>query len=468
LITFVLSLLDLTPLKETPAVIDTSMQITPEAKKPRLPPDFVYPENAELHEGLIQVKSIGWLPAHTGFADSSGRIKIKPNYDRVEDFNEGRAIVTVWSEKMPMKFGALDRAGNLVIKPQYDSLTAFHHGRAVGTKDKQYYLIDQSGHVIFTNKLDNTFRNSLPSDSSAFDKDEKGPQGILTPYLFLGNGTPVFRAGENYIASDQSNKFGILDRDGHWKVSAQYDQIIPMQWDMFTGTFKLPNREEYQNSFPSGALAVEKDKLWGLLDADGKTLIPPKFERILSYQNGHAAAMLGGKYGFCDEHGNMVIEPAYDFVTAFDDIIAVKSDSHWHFIDSKGLPLATPAIDGVVHSGRGIWLSEGLGQVIQDNKVGFLNKQGQLQIKPSFDWALGFKKGKAVVYDRGRWHYIDKTGQRVSPDLSEAESFFKNKASVSIPGPLFSFISFNDGINRKGLFKRWRDLICGRVKDNYE
>jgi hypothetical protein len=120
--------------------------------------------------------------------------------------------------------------------------------------------------------------------------------------------------------------------------------------------------------------------------------------------------MVGGKYGFADAKGNIVIKPEYDFVTAFDKIIAVKKGKTWSFIDSTGKPINAPAVDGVVHSGRGVWLADGLGQVVKGNKVGFLNASGQFALQPQYDWAFAFANGYAPVFDGWFWHYIDTAG----------------------------------------------------------
>lgn len=84
-----------------------------------------------LHEGLVAVSPDG---KHWGYADSTGRIVIPPQWSLVSDFYEGMARVVV-AENLhgmvvqeiphniqvatPGKTGLIDRSGNYIVPPEY-------------------------------------------------------------------------------------------------------------------------------------------------------------------------------------------------------------------------------------------------------------------------------------------------------------------------------------------------------------
>ncbi|MGL4567916.1 MAG: WG repeat-containing protein [Fusobacteriaceae bacterium] len=90
------------------------------------------------------------------------------------------------------------------------------------------------------------------------------------------------------------------------------------------------------------------------------------------FSDGLAVVEIGGKYGFIDKSGNLVI-PA-------------KFDKAWEF-------------------------SDGLANVEIDGKWGFIDKSGNLVIPAKFDYTWGFSDGLALVEINGKWIYIDKKGK---------------------------------------------------------
>ena len=83
-------------------------------------------------------------------------------------------------------------------------------------------------------------------------------------------------------------------------------------------------------------------RLYGYIDTQGNTRIPPRFHSALPFKNGMAGVDPNGdkKFGFIDENGIMVIEPRFNRVGDFKNGLArVKEDApegKWGFIDNTG------------------------------------------------------------------------------------------------------------------------------------
>ncbi len=94
---------------------------------------------------------------------------------------------------------------------------------------------------------------------------------------------------------------GLWDRAGRWRVEPRYRAIYE------NGAFWTVERA-------SG--------LTGLLDAEGRTLIEPRFKHLGSFHEGLAYAMLPGsrgddRYGYIDTRGTWVIQPRFMYPADF-------------------------------------------------------------------------------------------------------------------------------------------------------
>jgi hypothetical protein len=89
-----------------------------------------------------------------GYIDSTGALKIQPQFDGGGPFSEGLAAVGV-NENGVTKCGYIDETGDWVIQPQFDNARPFSGGVArVGRTDPAvggvvWAYIDKTGKVIW-------------------------------------------------------------------------------------------------------------------------------------------------------------------------------------------------------------------------------------------------------------------------------------------------------------------------------
>ncbi|XAK34574.1 WG repeat-containing protein [Campylobacter coli] len=89
------------------------------------------------------------------------------------------------------------------------------------------------------------------------------------------------------------------------------------------------------------------------------------------------------------------------------DLIKVKIDGQWSFLDENGEFIAKPEFDGVGD------FREGLAKVKLNGKWGFIDKSGEFAIKPEFDNVGDFSEGLTLVELNRKWGFIDKSGKIV-------------------------------------------------------
>jgi len=128
----------------------------------------------------------------------------------------------------------------------------------------------------------------------------------------------------------------------------------------------------------------------------------------------------GGKWGYVNSEGKLVIKPQFDGAGPFSEGLALVSAGGVHLTDS--------VVKSFVKMGyidqTGHWViesrltyffydafSEGAVPFRKNGgKWGYMNAKGEVFIKPRFDWAGSFSKGLAPVLMSGMCAHIDKSG----------------------------------------------------------
>ncbi len=139
-----------------------------------------------------------------------------------------------------------------------------------------------------------------------------------------------------------------------------------------------------------GIAAVADDSGWQYIDRKGKVRIRPfLFDNGPDpFQEGLARFKKGGRVGFFDERGRVVIPPRFDFVVPFAEGRAAFC---------QGCREEQEGEHGTLVGG--LW--------------GFIDRKGRIVIAPTFEKADSFEGGKARVMRKGRWVAIDKKGTPV-------------------------------------------------------
>lgn len=129
-----------------------------------------------------------------------------------------------------------------------------------------------------------------------------------------------------------------------------------------------------------------------------------------------------GKWGYVDQDYNIVISFEYDNARPFYDGLAeVQQNGKLGFIDKIG-KVIIPMIYEKIYNYR--LESDGLLYVIKDNKRGIVEKTGKVIIPVIYDQlSYGFSDGLTNAKKDTKWGYIDKLGNEVIPfHYEEAEA----------------------------------------------
>jgi hypothetical protein len=108
------------------------------------------------------------------------------------------------------------------------------------------------------------------------------------------------------------------------------------------------------------------------------------------------------------------------------NLYKIQIDKKWGLINQNGHVVLSPQwkyIESFFEQ-RALFKNE-------NDKIGFLDEQGNISIKPQFEDATRFHEGLAAVKTDGKWGYIDRTGKIVVPaKFLIASLFYEGRAFV--------------------------------------
>ena len=175
---------------------------------------------------------------------------------------------------------------------------------------------------------------------------------------------------------------------------------------------------------------IRKEGKYGFIDQTGNIVIEPKYDFVSDIiRDNLIYVSLNGNYGFIDTNGKEVIEPQFKAALWFSEGLALvqNHENEWGYIDHHGILI----IPFRKYDNQPWIFAEGLACVKIGGKWGFIDKKGDLSIKPSFEMARNFSCGYAVVKNEDGYGFIDRSDHICTSEYyDEAHDFSEGLALV--------------------------------------
>lgn len=307
------------------------------------------------------------------------------------------------TEKGSKGWGYADLDGKVIIEPRFKISYEFsNEGCALVLDKRKFFIVNLKGEIVNT-------------------KVEK-----VKPYVDAWTGV-VNGFSDGYLVVQENKKWGCLSTDGEIAVPLKYDRIMDFK-DGYSlaildkKIFIVDKRGTEVLVDVPGIVAVKhfseglgmiKDEggKWGFIDVNGKVVVKPQFEGVGYFNAGLAwARTSGGKIGYINKKGEWVVKPQFETVRDFDmdsGLAMVKVNGKWGYVDKQD------NVKFFEESEKPYIFSEGLTIGKKNGKIGFLDNKGQWVIQPQFTAARAFKNGYAAAESKNLWGIIDKKGNWV-------------------------------------------------------
>ncbi len=263
------------------------------------------------------------------------------------------------------KFGYINTEGRRVIRAQFDNARPFSEGVAAVEKDSRWGYIDAEGTWVIPPKF--------------------------------------------YEARNFNSGIAMVKWEGQWRYIDKAGTVLP-----------VPSLDKYYDFQKCGVAFYRSEGRVGLIDTEGAVVLPPTYDVIKSYVNGHARVVLNDKWGMIDASGAEVIPPEFEELGNYSaHAVTAKKNGHYGLFVNGGFK----PLDGIEY----IWdFNEEIPLTYAQwqDKVGFINPAGAWVIEPIFEKARPFRQGLAPVYKNRRWGYIDPEGNIIIDfKFKDAETF---------------------------------------------
>lgn len=256
-------------------------------------------------------------------------------------FRDDQILDGPLSIKTESGWGAIDAQGNWVIPPKYERLSSFRYGMAFAeTLERQERIISNDG-TETEFPVGYQYSRVGPDTLEGFDENRQPlrfqpKSGTLTPLVTEAG---VERDSHGYAGltpAAQNQRWGFQDQQGHWVVPPRYD-LKPkalLENEQFLGwivanniqirneTVELdgwansegkeviaPQFDSIRKEPQTGFYLISQNNRQGLLNAEGKTLLPPIYEEIKVLGDGWFAAKPGEQIGTLDARGEWLVKP---------------------------------------------------------------------------------------------------------------------------------------------------------------
>jgi WG containing repeat len=199
---------------------------------------------------------------------------------------------------------------------------------------------------------------------------------------------------------------------------------------------------------------------WGFMDRTGKIVIKPQFEEVGDFFDGLARMEKGQQWGFINEKGLVVIPAQFEMVGDFSEGLApVRVGRRWGYIDRTGKFVIEPEFQGAaefrdglgrveiwdrIQCTRGTFTKDDAPLYVftiynfygdcfpEHSRYGFVDRTGRLVVEPTFFFAEDFSDGLAAV--------------RVEPSADSNFGFIDRMGKLAIQPRFDSVQAFSEGL----------------------
>lgn len=188
-----------------------------------------------------------------GYANSEGKILIKPEFEAAKDYSDGLAFI-----QFDGKWGIINEIPAYVVKPIYDDIKNFEGDFAIVVKEGKYGIINKSARICLPAEYDEIRYDSFFKNISFARKDNH--------WDFIDNATGMIKYKMGYadiVTNDgpyakvkKGDKWGLLSNEVKYVSPIAYDQV------------------KYNSE---GYYSVQQNGLHGAINLKGEYLLPCEF-----------------------------------------------------------------------------------------------------------------------------------------------------------------------------------------------
>lgn len=217
--------------------------------------------------------------------------------------------------------GLIDRDGNTKLETKYQSIKISEDGKVFAQLPNEWSFVNEKNETtthIFTDEL-------RPLSRNLFYYKKGKHWGLINDELRLvvpAQYARIFQVEQNRYLVAQDSRMGVIDEQGKSVIPFEFDSLVYTQ-----GMF----------------LAFTKGLGWRLIDSNGKILSDRFYQAAHSLDNENFIVTSKGFYGLVNSRGKEFVHCVFDSIAApIKDLIAVKFKGKYGIINANEDWLVAP------------------------------------------------------------------------------------------------------------------------------
>lgn len=244
---------------------------------------------------------------------------VKTGVEEAYSFLGGYALV-----KIKGLYGYMNEKGGFLVAPLYEHASAMM-GSGAAVKDKEeWHIINLTGFKISRPNETLDYIGMISGGLVAVGKNEK--YGYTDTSLALPKELPYDYAGnfKNGVAAvKKGDKWALINKAQKGLTEFVFDDVL---------------LDENGTCYTNGVVFVKQDGKYYMIDQNGKKITDQAFDDAKPFAGSEPAAVcINGKWGFVNASGKIVIDPQYEKADSFNiGLGAVCMKGKWGYINSSG------------------------------------------------------------------------------------------------------------------------------------
>ena len=283
----------------------------------------------------------------------------------------------------------------------------------------------------------------------------------------------------SYYTVYENGKFGVINNDGETVITPEYTEIIAIPnkdvpifvctYDVNDqeGTYKTKvinqkneeifkeyNKVEAIDNFDSkqniwyedNVLRVQKDGKYGLIDFEGKEVLPCDYEEIVALKGvtNNLLVKKDGKVGLVNEKGQTIINTEYKDIKTLkegykNEYIIVNDNNQYGIISTTGTIIVEPKYEDVKYLNNSEMFA-----VKETGIWKLINKDSQILIDGGYDNIIEAKGENVVVEKGGKYGVVTTKNEEKIPVEYEQIKYTFSIYYIAKTGGKYGIINLNN------------------------
>ena len=348
-----------------------------------------------------------------GLVDLQGKTVLAPTFNSIE-------------EKQPYFFACSKTKGcsvynedlQLVLKGDYNSIELGCEGQFIVEKNRKYGVVSEKGTIIlplkysFINSNKNGYTVKLNGKVGLFNLEGKEIIPISYHWIYTD------KIDDNIpIVAELDGKEGYINTKNEWVIPPTYrdafafrqglakirevrDYIyyINLKGEPVIQDFDANVIEPSDNTYIVG---VRKECKYMVYDLNGNLLDTYNLLRNNWSDDAIFAVKKGGKWGYIDGYGKVIIPLEYEEVRNFSEgLAAVRKDGKWGYINLKN-----EVVIPIEFTNEVGFFKNGGAEYYTDRGAGLINLKGEIIAEPKYN-SIEYIKGNVAIVSFDGYNYL--------------------------------------------------------------